>query len=89
VVPLSQEPVVALQVLLDALQSRHAAPPLPHAVSALPPRHWLSLQHPAQPVHPEDPVWHMPVAPLHVLPDAVQSAHATPPVPQEVFAPPA
>jgi len=88
-VPLSQVPVVALQLLLEALQSVHAPPPLPQAASALPPRHWLFLQQPAHPVHPVDPVWHMPVAPLHVFPDAVQSVHATPPVPQEVSAPPA
>jgi hypothetical protein len=88
-VPLSQAPVVALQLLLEALQSTHAAPPLPHDVSALPPRHWLFLQQPVQPVQPAGAVWHMPVAALHVFPDAVQSVHATPPVPQDVSAPPA
>jgi hypothetical protein len=67
-----------LQVLPASLQSAHATPLLPHAVSVFPGKHVGPLRHPAQK--------HCFVTvPTQVSPFVVQSAQALPPLPHALF----
>lgn len=85
-----QEPVAALQVPPLRVQSTQAVPPLPQALLALPPRHWLFWQQPLAQVdglHPPPP-WQLVVAGLQVCPLRVQSTQKPPPEPQALLARP-
>jgi len=80
---LSQVPA-ALQVLLLAVQLTQGTPPLPHAPSLVPPRHWVPEQQPEQLPGPQvgGGLSQVPAAALQVWPLDPQSTQATPPLPQ-------
>jgi hypothetical protein len=68
-------------------QSLHVLPPAPHALEAVPPRHFpLGSQQPAQVPGPHGCATHAP--PTHEAPVAVQFWHADPPLPHASACPP-
>ena len=86
VVPTHVPPLLVALHCCDARQATHCAPPLPHCAASVPLTHW-PVDGSQQPLGQLDALHvgagvHVCVDALHCSPNAVQSTHMYPPLPQ-------